>query len=71
MEHLHLAQHTARQRSLCDVCQGEWQQGKRHGRGRYEYADGGGFEGVWVDDRIGDIGVRTFVNGDKVLITCR
>lgn len=37
--------------------QGTWVYGKRHGNGSYTYHDGGKYEGEWVDDKVGWVGV--------------
>ena len=31
---------------------GDWKDGKKHGRGVYRYANGNVYEGDWEDDRI-------------------
>ena len=36
--------------------------GKRHGQGVYHYADGGRYEGTWVDDRIEGTGTSYYAN---------
>ena len=38
--------------------------GKRHGFGKYQYLDGGRFEGEWVDDRIQGKGKSIYANGN-------
>ena len=35
-----------------------------HGFGRYEYADGGVYEGSWVDSKMHGKGTYTFANGN-------
>ena len=45
--------------------QGDFQHGKRHGYGKYFYADGGVYEGEWVNGKMHGRGVYTFPNGNK------
>ena len=39
-------------------------QGKMEGYGRYEYGDGGAYEGDWVDGFMHGRGVYVFPNGN-------
>jgi hypothetical protein len=39
--------------------------GKRHGFGVYSYADGGTFEGEWIDDRVHGRGVSKYASGNR------
>ena len=36
--------------TLPSVYEGDWKDGKRHGKGTYKYADGRVYEGDWKDD---------------------
>ena len=44
--------------------QGDFQHGKRHGYGVYTYADGGRFEGEWIDDKVHGRGVSVYASGN-------
>lgn len=39
--------------------------GKRHGFGVYSYADGGTFEGEWIDDKVHGRGVSKYASGNR------
>ncbi len=39
--------------------------GKRHGYGVYSYADGGRFEGEWIDDKVHGRGVSIYASGNR------
>ena len=45
--------------------QGDFQHGKRHGYGVYTYADGGRFEGEWIDDKVHGRGVSVYASGNR------
>ena len=45
---------------------GEWKNGRRNGKGRLSYANGGEYWGEWVDDRKEGRGVYRQPNGDSV-----
>ena len=47
------------------LVQGDFQHGKRHGYGVYSYADGGRFEGEWVDDKVHGRGVSVYSSGNR------
>ena len=47
-----------------DVYEGETQNGKRHGKGKYTWADGDVFDGNWVDGKRTGKGRITWSNGD-------
>ena len=44
--------------------EGEWQDGKRHGRGIYKWAAGHRYDGAWSDDRPHGLGTAYFADGD-------
>jgi hypothetical protein len=39
--------------------------GKKHGKGKMEYANGDKYSGVWVDDNITGQGVYIWTSGDR------
>ena len=45
------------------VYEGQFEDGKPHGRGRITYADGGTYEGDWVRGEITGQGRATYANG--------
>lgn len=44
---------------------GEWAEGKRSGRGKCAFADGGRYEGEWAEDRPHGKGSRAFAGGER------
>ena len=44
---------------------GEWRDGKRHGHGIQEYADGSSYEGEWREDTQCGHGIFEYSNGDR------
>tara|TARA_Y100001934_G_scaffold229829_1_gene277085 strand:+ start:1319 stop:1774 length:456 start_codon:yes stop_codon:yes gene_type:complete len=48
-----------------DTYVGEWEDGKKHGRGTYTWADGERYEGRWVSDTKSGVGAYFWNNGDR------
>eukprot|EP00911_Craspedida_sp_UC1_P001797 UC1_evm1s1373 len=46
------------------VYEGEWKDGKQHGRGKYTFASGNVYEGEWKDDKRTGRGKFTWPSGD-------
>src|ERR1035441_9925741 len=44
---------------------GEFQNEKRHGRGKYTWRDGRSYDGEWKNDNLHGEGVFTFADGGK------
>ncbi|KAL9180595.1 hypothetical protein ACHAXT_011048 [Thalassiosira profunda] len=49
--------------SVCNVYDGQWQDGKKHGRGKMTYTSGNFYEGEWKDDRKHGRGKMTYTSG--------
>jgi hypothetical protein len=50
--------------------EGEWANGKRHGRGTTHFADGIKYIGDYVNDKMTGQGVHTWSNGDRYELRC-
>jgi len=49
-----------------DVYEGNWINGKRHGKGKYDYADGiSWYDGEWVDDKKEGYGTEHYPDNDE------
>lgn len=44
---------------------GDWLDGKMHGRGVYYYADGSVYDGMWQDGKMHGSGVFIYPNGNR------
>ncbi len=44
---------------------GDWVDGKMHGRGVYYYADGSIYDGMWQDGKMHGSGVFIYPNGNR------
>jgi hypothetical protein len=49
---------------LC-CAEGSWQQGSKHGQGRFQWADGSCYEGAWEQDGMRGQGCFLFANKDS------
>jgi hypothetical protein len=45
--------------------EGEMKDGKKHGKGKMDYASGGSYTGIWVDDSRTGQGVYTWSSGNR------
>jgi hypothetical protein len=45
--------------------EGEMKDGKRHGKGKMDYASGSSYTGIWVDDSITGQGVYIYAGGSR------
>lgn len=45
--------------------EGEWVDGKMHGRGIYYYSDGTVYDGTWAEGKMHGKGVFVYPNGNK------
>lgn len=45
--------------------EGDWVDGKMHGRGTYYYSDGSVYDGSWVEGKMEGKGVFLYPNGNK------
>jgi hypothetical protein len=50
--------------------EGEWENGRKHGKGTYYYANGNKYNGVWVNDKRTGHGVYIYTNGDRYEVRC-
>lgn len=48
-----------------DLYDGEWREGKKHGKGRFSFASGSTYEGEWRDDRRHGEGMLSYSDGDR------
>lgn len=48
-----------------DRYEGEWNEGKRHGRGICRWADGRTYDGEWKEGKVHGTGIHTWSRGDK------
>ena len=62
---MHVRSPVTRPHRLLPARQGDFQHGKRHGYGVYTYADGGRFEGEWIDDKVHGRGVSVYASGNR------
>jgi len=46
--------------------EGEWQQNKANGRGKFWHADGDVYEGEWEQDKANGYGVYVHINGARL-----
>jgi hypothetical protein len=46
---------------------GEWCEGKMHGRGLMKYANGDSYDGEWCKDKKHCFGIYKFTNGDSYI----
>jgi hypothetical protein len=44
---------------------GQWEDGKKHGKGTMSYANGEKYTGDWLNDVREGEGIYTFANGDR------
>ena len=51
-----------------DIYEGELEDGKRHGRGRYEYNTGDIYEGDYANDEACGSGTFTFASGSRCVL---
>jgi len=47
-----------------DSYDGEWKEGKREGRGIYEFANGDSYDGEWKEDKPEGRGIQRWADGD-------
>jgi hypothetical protein len=45
--------------------EGQWRDGKKHGKGKMDFANGYRYEGTWIDDMATGEGVFIWTNGDR------
>ena len=50
---------------IIEKYEGEWVDGKMHGRGIYYYADGTVYDGTWSEGKMHGKGVFIYPNGNK------
>ncbi len=53
-----------------DRYEGEWKNGKKHGKGTMDYANGNKYTGIWVNDNRAGQGVFTWTNGNRYEMRC-
>lgn len=49
---------------LVERYEGEWFEGKMHGKGIYQYSDGSVYEGAWVSGKMQGKGQFRYPNGN-------
>ena len=50
--------------------EGEWAEGKMHGKGKETYADGDSYEGEWAEGNMHGKGTYTHANGEVEVVRC-
>jgi hypothetical protein len=53
-----------------DIYEGEWKNGRKHGKGTMNYADGKKYTGVWVNDEKTGQGVFIWTSGNRYEVRC-